>query len=276
MNIVIIPIYKSVPTRSEKASLLQCINILSLYDFCLIVPKSLDISFYENIFNTQNKTYKIERFEDNNFKSVETYSKLCLSLDFYKRFEKYNYMFLYQLDGWIFKDELDFWCKKDYDYIGAPWFIGHDKAKEDSDFIEPSGNGGVCLRKISSFIKILSNKEKYHNKRVDKLPQYAKNYSQGHSILLTAIKLPRIFCKTFEEKNLIKWYFDNINEDYVIIKCFPLIDKNFKIAPTKVAKYFSFEVLPKRLFELTSKQLPFACHAWEKYEPDFWKEYIKF
>ena len=34
---------------------------------------------------------------------------------------------------------------------------------------------------------------------------------------------------------------------------------------------FSFEVMPSYLYKLNNNVLPFGCHAFEKYESDFWK-----
>ena len=36
-----------------------------------------------------------------------------------------------------------------------------------------------------------------------------------------------------------------------------------------------FELEPRYLYNLNQKKLPFGCHAWEKHEPDFWKNHIK-
>ena len=47
------------------------------------------------------------RFSDHWFHRVSTYNKLMLSLDFYVRFSAYGYLLVYQLDAWVFSDELD-------------------------------------------------------------------------------------------------------------------------------------------------------------------------
>jgi hypothetical protein len=43
-----------------------------------------------------------------------------LSIDFYKRFRDYKFILIYQLDAYVFRDELEYWCEQDYDFIGAP------------------------------------------------------------------------------------------------------------------------------------------------------------
>ena len=37
---------------------------------------------------------------------------------------------------------------------------------------------------------------------------------------------------------------------------------------------FAFEKSPAFLFEKTNHTLPFGCHAWEKYDKDFWHDKI--
>jgi hypothetical protein len=48
----------------------------------------------------------------------------------------------------------------------------------------------------------------------------------------------------------------------------------FKVADAETAMKFSFETNPQKLFELNGCVLPFGCHAWEKYDPNFWAKYI--
>jgi len=40
------------------------------------------------------------------------------------------------------------------------------------------------------------------------------------------------------------------------------------------ALQFAFELNPEQSYELINEQLPFGCHAWEKYNPTFWKRFI--
>ena len=84
--IIVIPIYKEEMSKSEKASLEQCLNILGDYDFCFIAPKSLKTNNYENILNKYNKPFKAEFFADKNFKSLISYSNLMLKKIFTNAF----------------------------------------------------------------------------------------------------------------------------------------------------------------------------------------------
>lgn len=49
---------------------------------------------------------------------------------------------------------------------------------------------------------------------------------------------------------------------------------DFKLAPREIAWQFSFERPVKALYRLNGEQLPFGCHAWMKYDLDFFKPYI--
>ena len=35
-------------------------------------------------------------------------------------------MLIYQLDAFVFQDDLAYWCQQNYDYIGAPWLRDRD------------------------------------------------------------------------------------------------------------------------------------------------------
>lgn len=251
-TVVTIPIYKKIPDNLEEASLLNCFRILNNRHFCFVAPKSLDISYYKNLASANNINADFEFFDDKDFISIQSYSKLLLSVDFYERFKNFDFMFLFQLDGWIFRDELDIWCNKDYDYIGAPWFI-----KDTNQMLSPSGNGGVSLRKISTFISILKNKKLsaiFSIKKDKKLAYNIFNY-----IKFTLPKMPSKVP----------------NEDYVVVNFFPCIDKNFKIAPNEINLKFSFEVNPEILYKLNNKTLPFACHGFMRHGKDFWVDFIE-
>lgn len=45
----------------------------------------------------------------------------------------------------------------------------------------------------------------------------------------------------------------------------------FRVAPVEVALKFSFEKNVRKCFMLSGYTIPFGCHAWEKYDFEFWK-----
>ena len=157
---VVIPIYKTELLDFEIKSLNQCVKILGHHSIVFVQPESLDASS----INFEGRISS-EKFPDHYFKSVFGYNRLMLTDSFYERFVHSKYILIYQLDAYVFKDELLYWCSKDYDYIGAPWIASPDKGikkllslfdskkkKERSKIFYKVGNGGFSLRKVSSHI----------------------------------------------------------------------------------------------------------------------------
>lgn len=155
--IIIVPVYKENLNFHECNSLKQLFTITNKkYKICLIGPESMSYEFYKNTFELTDND--ILRYWDTWFSNQFTYSNLLLNYTFYENFKEYEYMFIYQTDAWIFKDELDYWCNKDYDYIGAPILRSYNYIYK-SNFIYKKlwMNGGLSLRKIQSFISNSKN-----------------------------------------------------------------------------------------------------------------------
>lgn len=50
--------------------------------------------------------------------------------------------------------------------------------------------------------------------------------------------------------------------------------QSFSVAPSEIALKFSFEREVQRCYALNNNELPFGCHAWFKYDLDFWRPII--
>jgi hypothetical protein len=50
---------------------------------------------------------------------------------------------------------------------------------------------------------------------------------------------------------------------------------DFKTAPIEEAVKFAFEMNPSDMFKMNGNKLPFGCHAWWKYDINFWKPFIE-
>jgi len=153
--IVVIPVYKNTLKVEEKISLFQCIKILGKsYEICLVYPDSMNVEYYQNISNGFH--FNLMACNDEYFKSTATYSLLCENPEFYRCFQEYKFMLIYQLDGWIFENNLEYFLKQDYDYNGSPWETGSYGFRH-----KQVGNGGVSLRRISKFIELCESLNKY-------------------------------------------------------------------------------------------------------------------
>lgn len=275
---IIIPIYKEQLSESEVKSLLQCIKVLNKYPIIFVCSKSLNVHNYEHLCQQNNTEVFFERFEDKYFSGLLEYSQLLLNIDFYKRFKEYTYILIYQLDAWVFEDKLQYWCEQGYDYIGAPWFEGFDTADMYSKILPLAGNGGFSLRNVDSIIKILKKANSFKAKlySIYSFQQIFKMYKKRH-LISNLINLPKFLIYKFKPDNLVYYKFKkaDLYEDIMFVEVLSKLDKNFKLAQSNIAMHFSFETLPERLYKMTNNKLPFGCHAYEKYNFDFWKPYIE-
>ena len=240
---VVIPVYKTILSKDESLSLIQCINVLGDRPLIFVCSPTLDTSVYR--LACKNKIeFKIECFEEKYFNDIHGYSKLMLSVFFYQRFKAYKYILIFQLDAWIFKDDLNEWCNKNFDYIGAPW-IGWPWVNNVAKFLTIPreiltkigysnynlvGNGGLSLRKVRSFIFNL----KLLKKPVSKF--------------------------TYAEDYFVSFFINSYN---------PF----FRIPTEREALKFSFDINPEESFNLNMNQLPMGCHAWPKFK-EFWASHI--
>ena len=248
---VVIPIYKNYFGDLEEKSFLQCMKILKEYPIVLVQPEGLDNSYITDKF----PNITVEAFSKKYFENISGYNELLLSASFYERFLDSEFMLIYQLDAFIFKNALKEWCAKNYDYIGAPWIatqhskivekilglFDSKKKKERKQIFYKVGNGGFSLRKISSHHKIAKEQESFIADflRAEKKPIYAIED------VFWSLKAPEFF-------------------------------KDFKIPDYKEALHFAIDRKPEIAFKLINNEIPFGCHGINKSKViDFWKPVLE-
>ena len=165
--VIVVPVYNEVPNELEKLSLKQLdIIVKDDIEICLVGPNRINFSSYVELFN--NNKPKHANFDDKYFESNKSYSQLCLSYDFYKRFDDYEYMLIYQTDCWIFRNEIKKFCEMGYDYIGGPIYSPGSRWPGFKNSMRPVvGNGGLSLRKISTMLKLTDQNGYLYNKYKD-------------------------------------------------------------------------------------------------------------
>jgi hypothetical protein len=257
--VVVIPIHSETPTELELISFQQCFMVLGEHTIRIIAPEGLNLNRYKAVIPVIEVIYIDPIWQS----SVEKYNKLKLSQFFYKLFADYQFLLTYELDAFVFKDELLYWCNKGYDYIGAPWFVGYDNPTD--DFLGV-GNSGFSLRNIAAMQraikKVYIKEAAYHT--------FGKKNNLTFK-LSTWLNYLRIY---FGENYTIQ-FATHKNEDAFIAEIITAEIKDFKIAPVEEAMQFSFEVKPEYLYHMNQNRLPMGCHAWWKYDLGFWKPYIE-
>lgn len=217
---VVVPYYHGDLDIYEEISYKQCLNKLYKYPIIFLIPDTMPKEKWPS-----DKKIEILQVKAKWLQSIDSYNRMMMEAEFYHLFEAYEYILIYQLDALVFNEDLDVFCDMGYDYIGAPWLHGMLDTRHMECDVRYVGNGGLSLRKVSSFLKILDNCEVDYG----------------------------------------LW-----TEDVFWSNC----ESNcFSVAPIDVALKFSFETQVRKCFELNKRELPFGCHAWMKYDYEFWKEF---
>lgn len=245
--VVVFPLYRT-PSSLELSFLENGLKRTAGNKQVIVAPEGLqiDISFGEL------RQLEVKRFAKHYFENISGYNQLLLSKAFYTTFALFDYILIHQADVYLFKNELNIWCEKNYDYVGAPWFrpdkldkgsfykalerfkLLFKKNKVYGDRYNKVGNGGLSLRKVSSAIKVLSTAPQ------NLLDKYRK--SEGEAF----------------------------NEDIFWSLEAPEILKGYAIPDWREALHFSIEFYPEIAFQYLNEPLPFGCHAPLKHQPEFW------
>ncbi|SDF20659.1 DUF5672 family protein [Desulfovibrio legallii] len=257
--------YTETPTQDELQSLRQCLTVLNRHPLFLVCPQSMAPDIYLAEAQKLGAHLNLAQFKNKYFTSVNTYNRLMLCSEFYRRFEAYEYILLYQLDAWVFYDALERWCAKGYSYIGAPFF------NDRGELFPFAGNGGFSLRRIPDFIALLEGtlKPAHWNYAFMKIQLPAKTPFRAqikqflHRMEMGVCRLSsKIYCRFMYD-----------HEDFIFSKAFSLAGKS-RVPPPQQAAFFSFERRPNLLYTWTEKKLPFGCHAYKKYNSDFWQSHM--
>ncbi|RCH54555.1 hypothetical protein DJ568_12095 [Mucilaginibacter hurinus] len=255
---VVIPFYKENLSHNELVSVQQCFKILGGYPIITVKPNSLSLSEAVTSFPFTDTV----NFDDAYFKNIAGYNRLMLSPEFYGAFLNYDYILIHQPDAFVFKDELQHWCNKNFDYVGSPWirtthktnrlnwlasrfrffvyrYVNRGKTglSNFADLEYQVGNGGFSLRRVQRFYELCSI-----------LKPVIDTYTANNHPL-------------FNED--IFWSVEVKRQGY-----------RFNIPHYKQAIKFGFEIAPERARILNNGALPFGCHAWD-INIEYWRPIFK-
>jgi hypothetical protein len=258
--VILIIVHKPDLTDLEIRSLQQCFKVLGEFPIKLIAPEKLDITSYE----LAQPGIEVDFINPKWQSTYAMFNRLKIEPLLYKRYRRYDYILFYELDAWVFKNELIHWCSQGYDYIGAPWFEGWQHASEDAPFLG-IGNGGFSLRNIKAHLRVLDTFS-----YVTPFNVMVRDFLDQPSIRTLA----RI-SKDLTIRNNTFHLFNNfaMNEDLFWGRIVASKFKWFKIPDLKTALRFSIEVNP-HLYIKSKDDLPFGCHSWSKFNQEFWNQFI--
>lgn len=248
-------------SESEKISLAHIDEFLGEFPRYFLAPPGNTLS---------HPGFKEIIFPQDYFGSAAAHNRLMLSSRFYSTFSQYEFILIHHLDSLVFNDQLQFWCEQGYDLIAPPWIPGPDVPwlKE-----QGVGNGGLSLRRVSSFRKVLASKRLWREPQA--LSQSREGSREAHAIkqrIRSLIRQSGIRNRVSDEirRHIAAGY----NEDRFWWKSGQKYYAEFNIAPVEQALQFGFESNPRKCLELNEGKMPFGCHAWERFDRDFWVPFL--
>lgn len=233
---VVIPMYQAEMNPYERISFQQCLRVLGTYPIVLIKPQSLNL----DALTAGHPRMSTLSFDDAYFENVAGYNRLLMSEVFYDAFAQYQYILIHQLDAFVFRDELREWCARGYDYVGAPYVTqrmrrSNGQGNHRLALRKVLMNGGFSLRNVSACRRFLWIFKRFYGTW------------KGNEDGLFSLHYPRLYLGS-AFLNLPTW---------------------------NNALLFAFEQHPALCYEINGHQLPLGCHAWERYDLDFWKPFFR-
>jgi hypothetical protein len=260
-------------TRSELlpdeiVSLRHLRHFLRPYEKFMVAPRGSHVS-YEGF----TPVYFDRKF----FGSAAAHNPLLYWPRFYKAFEEYEFILIYHLDCLVFSDQLLQWCDAGYDYIGAPWMPGPDTPWVTEPCV---GNGGFALMNVGSALAALH--ERYRQRPETYWSDMLLRNQGRLRVVRWALERLRTVAPSlrFVSWPLRQWQMSSnpgiygANSDYFWSFAAAHYSPGFRVAPLQDGLRFAFETSPRQCFEANQHQLPFGCHAWAKYDRQFWEPHL--
>lgn len=260
---VVVPVYRDILLPEEEYAIRHLRRHLNAFDCYQMSPKTLSFRL---------DGLKVKQFANASFQSVDTYSKLMLSAEFYRGFVDYEFILIYQLDCLVFADQLQAWCQRGYDYVGAPLF--KSEQSPELGFLGTL-NGGLSLRRVSAFLRVLASR-----RYLEQPVSFIRDVVCGKVNDFRSTNAWQRWAKRVrvarEVRQGVAAYTAgySVNEDHFWSDRAAYFDPRFRVAPPEVALDFAFETAPAWCFDQNGRKLPFGAHAWQKYDREFWQPYL--
>ncbi|WP_345953771.1 DUF5672 family protein [Mucilaginibacter sp. PAMB04168] len=256
---VIIPFYRDTISDYENIALQQCQKVLGNHPLIAIKPEHLKLPQAA----AQLSLSAVVSFDNSYFESIAGYNKLMLSEEFYGKFLDYEYILIYQLDAFVFSDQLLHWCNQDIDYVGAPWLRDIDH--------------GDLFKAAKSEVQYYVHTRYDVQKNGEPSPKQFENRTGNGGFSLRRVK--KFYDITISRKQDIQKYLAREGKHQFNEDAFWSIEVNRKkkvlnIPDHKKAVGFAFENSPQRALNINKQQLPFGCHAWDRHV-EFWHPIFK-
>ena len=268
--ITVVPAYRAPKDDFESKSFertCQCFHNGMFDALCIVTHKGVDLSEYHKIASHCGVEFQVKNYSPRRFKNIHGYNTLMLDPQFYRDFRNYEYMLICQLDAMILGDNLTSWTEKGYDYIGGPIFApGH----YDSTDLAAVGNGGFCLRKVSSSIQALGGDGPLEWKSILGIKrQQNPKFSTRKKILYTIMVASAGRFNRFV--NLLSHW---VMEDLYFTYALQGTPWQLNVPTALEASKFAMDLGPDFWYKANGGTLPFGAHKYGAYYPGFYKNFF--
>lgn len=260
---IVVPMYRETLDATEKVALKALDRHLGRYDRFVVHPMGLTLP---DAF----ETFRAVPLSKRRFQTIHAYSAMLMSPDFYRLFQDYRYVLIYQTDCLVFRDELTQWCEAGYSYIGAPW-LRKDRDKVRRRYLAV-GNGGLSLRHVGDHLRVLRAGRLRLGRKSEQSCRFFHCWRQGKRLVAHALACRRHAGRK-TAAHTIRRRFDQA-EDMFWCYYGPLLDPAYRIAPIEVALRFARERSAEGDFPADRDALPFGAHAWHKIDTARWLPFI--
>lgn len=256
--------HRTPASAEELLSLNHAKHFFHNCDVYAVTPSGVQLGRYHRI-----------AFDDRYFANLGNNNLLRLSPLFYKQFERYEYLLIYELDSLVFAENLADFCSGEYDYIGAPW-VRYENGQPVC--FSGVGNSGFSLRRVDACLKVLTSRVR------NMTPfEYWRKIGINKTGWKKGLGLLGAGSKFFRYRNDVNWFVDRYiyspqrtwspHEDKFWHYHAARFHPQFSLATTAQAVAFSFEHAPAFCFQANGNRLPLGCHAWFKHDEEFWRPY---
>jgi hypothetical protein len=269
---IVTPVYRLPLAADEEISMRHLREYLGRFDRYLIGPS--DVLGSERA-TKEYADFRLRTFPERYFTGTQGYSQLLVREEFYRAFAEYEYVLIYQLDCLVFSSNLEEWCQAGWDYVGAPWFKNYQE--DTSEGLWAVGNGGLSLRRVARALEVLSSKRLVDDPKVR--GEKTEKFGPAPGLRRLVVGL-RTLLLEHGYHNTVRWLvqdlgkYPDFHEDLFWAFHARRVVPDFNIATPQQALGFSFEMAPRYCFKANSERLPFGCHAWAKYDREFWKPFL--
>ena len=264
---IVVPLsFPSELSDDEKISLRQIRHYFGDYHKFMVAPEGVELDYPD---------FEIKRFPRRFFGSAAAHCRMLSLPAFYQEFSDYEFIFFHHLDSLAFSDQLPYWCDTDVDYIGPPFVKCSDSPWVTNPRV---GNGGFTLLRVEKALKVLNNR---HRSKPGAYWRDLFAWNATPSWISSLEKVRDFFPFSIIARRLLREWEEtqdpaavNRNSDIFwsddAVRYLP----DFKVATLEQGLRFAFEVSPKTCLEMNGGKMPFGCHAWARYDRDFWLPFL--